>query len=413
MDVVDVLIVGAGHAGANCAMELRKAGFEGSVMLLSDETELPYERPPLTKDYFTGDRGGEQIRFRTAEAWLERGIEVRLAHRVEAIEPEAHRVRLADGATLQYGKLVWAAGGTPRRLACEGATLAGVHVIRAKHDIDALKADLAGREHVVIVGGGYVGLEAAASLTKLGGVRVTVVEAQDRLLARVAGEPLSAFIEGEHRARGVEIVTGAQVAALKGRDGRVSAVELADGRSIAADLVIAGIGIVPTAQLLLDAGAQGGNGVDVDEQCRTTLPDVYAIGDCARRAHPLVAGAALRIESVPSALEHAQIVAASITGKPAPKPGVPWFWSTQYDLRIQMAGIPDGYDEVAVRGDLAARSFLVLYLRGGRLIALDAVNATKDYVQGRALLAADVTLTREQLEDLSVPLQARMPVASA
>ncbi|WP_186036690.1 NAD(P)/FAD-dependent oxidoreductase [Burkholderia gladioli] len=413
MDVVDVLIVGAGHAGANCAMELRKAGFEGSVMLLSDETELPYERPPLTKDYFTGDRGGEQIRFRTAEAWLERGIEVRLAHRVEAIEPEAHRVRLADGATLQYGKLVWAAGGTPRRLACEGATLAGVHVIRAKHDIDALKADLAGREHVVIVGGGYVGLEAAASLTKLGGVRVTVVEAQDRLLARVAGEPLSAFIEGEHRARGVEIVTGAQVAALKGRDGRVSAVELADGRSIAADLVIAGIGIVPTAQRLLDAGAQGGNGVDVDEQCRTTLPDVYAIGDCARRAHPLVAGAALRIESVPSALEHAQIVAASITGKPAPKPGVPWFWSTQYDLRIQMAGIPDGYDEVAVRGDLAARSFLVLYLRGGRLIALDAVNATKDYVQGRALLAADVTLTREQLEDLSVPLQARMPVASA
>lgn len=413
MDVVDVLIVGAGHAGANCAMELRKAGFEGSVMLLSDETELPYERPPLTKDYFTGDRGGEQIRFRTAEAWLERGIEVRLAHRVEAIEPEAHRVRLADGATLQYGKLVWAAGGAPRRLACEGATLAGVHVIRAKHDIDALKADLAGREQVVIVGGGYVGLEAAASLTKLGGVRVTVVEAQDRLLARVAGEPLSAFIEGEHRARGVEIVTGAQVAALKGRDGRVSAVELADGRSIAADLVIAGIGIVPTAQLLLDAGAQGGNGVDVDEQCRTTLPDVYAIGDCARRAHPLVAGAALRIESVPSALEHAQIVAASITGKPLPKPGVPWFWSTQYDLRIQMAGIPDGYDEVAVRGDLAARSFLVLYLRGGRLIALDAVNATKDYVQGRALLAADVTLTREQLEDLSVPLQARMPVASA
>ncbi|WP_186063759.1 NAD(P)/FAD-dependent oxidoreductase [Burkholderia gladioli] len=413
MDVVDVLIVGAGHAGANCAMELRKAGFEGSVMLLSDETELPYERPPLTKDYFTGDRGGEQIRFRTAEAWLERGIEVRLAHRVEAIEPEAHRVRLADGATLQYGKLVWAAGGTPRRLACEGATLAGVHVIRAKHDIDALKADLAGREHVVIVGGGYVGLEAAASLTKLGGVRVTVVEAQDRLLARVAGEPLSAFIEGEHRARGVEIVTGAQVAALKGRDGRVSAVELADGRSIAADLVIAGIGIVPTAQLLLDAGAQGGNGVDVDSQCRTTLPDVYAIGDCARRAHPLVAGAALRIESVPSALEHAQIVAASITGKPLPKPGVPWFWSTQYDLRIQMAGIPDGYDEVAVRGELAARSFLVLYLRGGRLIALDAVNATKDYVQGRALLAADVTLTREQLEDLSVPLQARMPVASA
>lgn len=413
MDVVDVLIVGAGHAGANCAMELRKAGFEGSVMLLSDETELPYERPPLTKDYFTGDRGGEQIRFRTAEAWLERGIEVRLAHRVEAIEPEAHRVRLADGATLQYGKLVWAAGGAPRRLACEGATLAGVHVIRAKHDIDALKADLAGREQVVIVGGGYVGLEAAASLTKLGGVRVTVVEAQDRLLARVAGEPLSAFIEGEHRARGVEIVTGAQVAALKGRDGRVSAVELADGRSIAADLVIAGIGIVPTAQLLLDAGAQGGNGVDVDEQCGTTLPDVYAIGDCARRAHPLVAGAALRIESVPSALEHAQIVAASITGKPLPKPGVPWFWSTQYDLRIQMAGIPDGYDEVAVRGDLAARSFLVLYLRGGRLIALDAVNATKDYVQGRALLAADVTLTREQLEDLSVPLQARMPVASA
>ncbi|WP_186042683.1 NAD(P)/FAD-dependent oxidoreductase [Burkholderia gladioli] len=413
MDVVDVLIVGAGHAGANCAMELRKAGFEGSVMLLSDETELPYERPPLTKDYFTGDRGGEQIRFRTAEAWLERGIEVRLAHRVEAIEPEAHRVRLADGATLQYGKLVWAAGGTPRRLACDGATLAGVHVIRAKHDIDALKADLAGREHVVIVGGGYVGLEAAASLTKLGGVRVTVVEAQDRLLARVAGEPLSAFIEGEHRARGVEIVTGAQVTALTGRDGRVSAVELADGRSIAADLVIAGIGIVPTAQLLLDAGAQGGNGVDVDPQCRTTLPDVYAIGDCARRAHPLVAGAALRIESVPSALEHAQIVAASITGKPLPKPGVPWFWSTQYDLRIQMAGIPDGYDEVAVRGELAARSFLVLYLRGGRLIALDAVNATKDYVQGRALLAADVTLTREQLEDLSVPLQARMPVASA
>ncbi|MBN3723161.1 NAD(P)/FAD-dependent oxidoreductase [Burkholderia sp. Ac-20379] len=411
MDVLDVVIVGAGHAGANCAAELRKAGFEGSVALLSDEAELPYERPPLTKDYFTGERGGEQIRFRTAEAWLERNIDVRLSQRVEAIEPEAHRVRLADGTLLGYRKLVWAAGGSPRRLACEGATLAGVHVIRGKHDIDGLKADLAGRKHVVIVGGGYVGLEAAASLTKLGGVQVTVIEAQDRLLARVAGAALSAFIEGEHRGRGVEIVTGAQVTALKGQDGRVAAVELADGRSIAADVVIAGIGIVPTVQGLLDAGAQGGNGVVVDEQCRTSLPDVYAIGDCALRVHPLVTGGALRIESVPNALEHAQIVAASIVGKPQPKPGVPWFWSTQYDLRIQMAGIPDGYDDVAVRGDVAARAFTVLYLRGGRVIALDAVNATKEYVQGRALIAADVTLTREQLEDLSVPLQARMPAA--
>lgn len=412
MDVLDVVIVGAGHAGANCAAELRKAGFEGTVALLSDEAEQPYERPPLTKDYLTGDRGAEQIRFRTPEAWHERAIDVRLAHRVEAVDAEAHVLRLADGSALRYGKLVWAAGGTPRRLGCEGATLDGIHVIRAKHDIDALKADLAGREHVVVVGGGYVGLEAAAALTKLGGVRVTVVEAQARLLARVAGEALSSFVEAEHRGRGVEIVTGAQVAALKGRDGRVASVELADGRSIAADLVIAGIGIVPNAQLLIDAGAQGSNGVDVDEACRTSLPDVYAIGDCARRAHPLVAGDALRIESVPNAVEQAGIVAAAITGKPAPKPGVPWFWSTQYDLRIQMAGISDGYDEVVVRGDVAARAFVVLYLRGGRVIALDAVNATKEYVQGRALIATDVVLTREQLEDMSVPLQARMPAAS-
>ncbi|KHJ63878.1 NAD(P)/FAD-dependent oxidoreductase, partial [Burkholderia glumae] len=261
-------------------------------------------------------------------------------------------------------------------------------------------------------GGGYVGLEAAAALTKLGGVRVTVVEAQARLLARVAGEALSAFVEAEHRGRGVEIVTGAQVAALAGRDGRVASVELADGRSIAADLVIVGIGIVPNAQPLLDAGARGSNGVDVDEACLTSLPDVYAIGDCACRAHPLVAGGARRIESVPNAVEQAGIVAAAITGKPAPKPGVPWFWSTQYDLRIQMAGIADGHDEVVVRGDVAARAFVVLYLRGGRVIALDAVNATKEYVQGRALIAADVVLTREQLEDVSVPLQARMPAAS-
>ncbi len=413
MDVLDVVIVGAGHAGANCAMELRKAGFEGTIALLSDEAELPYERPPLSKDYFTGERDAEKIRFRTAEAWQERSIDLRLSHRVEALEPDTHRVRLADGSVLGYRRLVWAAGGAPRRLSCEGAELAGVHVIRGKHDIDALKADLSGREHVVIVGGGYVGLEAAASLTKLGGVRVTVIEAQDRLLARVAGAALSAFIEAEHRARGVEIVTGAQVTALRGRDGRVAAVELADGRSLDADLVIVGIGIVPTVQLLIEAGAQGGNGVNVDEQCRTSLADVYAIGDCALRTHPLVAGAALRIESVPNSLEQAQIVAASIVGKPQPKPGVPWFWSTQYDLRIQMAGIPADYDEVAVRGDVAARAFTVFYLRGGRVIALDAVNAVKDYVAGRALIPVDVTLTRAQLEDPAVALASHMPAAGA
>ena len=400
----DVLIVGGGHGGAQAAIALRQAKFVGSIAVVGDEHEYPYERPPLSKDYFAGEKAFERIMIRPPAFWGEREIIMLLGKRVDTVDAAAHEVKTADGETIGYGQMIWATGGSPRWLQCEGGNLDGVHVVRNRSDVDAMLDGLDDVSSVVVIGGGYIGLEAAAVLSKMG-KQVTVMEALDRVLARVAGEELSRFYEAEHRAHGVDVQLGVEVSCIEGKDGRVSGVRLADDTVIPAQMVIVGIGIIPAVVPLLHAGASGGSGVDVDEYCRTSLPDIFAIGDCAAHANDFAGGAVMRVESVQNANDMANAVVKSITGELTAYHAVPWFWSNQYDLRLQTVGLSTGYDATVLRGDPATRSFSVIYLKQGKVIALDCVNMVKDYVQGKALVVGGMALAQEVLADNSKTLK--------
>jgi 3-phenylpropionate/trans-cinnamate dioxygenase ferredoxin reductase component len=400
----DVLIVGGGHAGAQAAIALRMAKFDGTIAIVGEEPDLPYERPPLSKEYFAGEKDYDRLLLRPARFWDERDIIMRLGERVDAVDPGARTVTTSCGATIGYGKLIWATGGHARALPLPGGDLAGVQGVRTRADADAMIAAAATARQVVVIGGGYIGLEAAAVLRKAG-KPVVLLEAMDRVLARVAGEPLSRFFEAEHRAHGVDLRTGVSIAALEG-ERRVTGVRLADGSIIPADLVIVGIGIVPAVEPLIAAGAAGSNGVAVDVQQRTSLPDIYAVGDCALHSNGFADGAAIRLESVQNANDQATVAAKDIAGvADAAYNAVPWFWSNQYDLKLQTVGLSSGFDDCIVRGDPATRSFSVVYLKDGGVIALDCVNATKDYVQGRALVLARARLAPARLADANVSLK--------
>ena len=384
---------------------LRQNGFAGSILVIGREPELPYERPPLSKEYLARDKTFDRIMIRPAAFWQDKGVEMALGHEVVAVDPEARSLRTADGVTLSYGNLIWATGGDARRLSCAGHDLTGVHGVRTRADADRLMAELdAGAKRAVVIGGGYIGLEAAAVLTKLG-CHVTLLEALPRVLARVAGEALSTFYQDEHRAHGVDLRTEVAVDCLEGDGTKVTGVRLADGHVLPADLVIVGIGIIPQVGPLLAAGAAGGNGVDVDEYCRTSLPHVYAIGDCAAHANDFADGAVIRLESVQNANDQATTAAKAICGTLVPYKATPWFWSNQYDLRLQTVGLSTGHDLAVLRGDPGTRSFSVVYLKQGKVIALDCVNMVKDYVQGKKLVEARAQIAAEQLADASVPLK--------
>lgn len=405
MDRADVVIVGTGHGGAHAAISLRQHGFDGSILMIGRDPEPPYERPPLSKEYLAGEKPFERILIRPPQFWPERGIDLRLGVHARAIDPQAHEVLTGDGARIGYDKLIWAAGGDARRLSCAGGDLAGVHSVRDRADIDRIRAELdGGAKRIVVIGGGYIGLEAAAVLTRLG-CTVTIVEALDRVLARVAGAELSKFFQREHIAHGVDLRLGATVEALEGENGWVRRVRLADGGEVACDLVVVGIGIIPAVGPLIAAGAAGANGVDVDEYCRTSLDDVYAIGDCAAHASPWAGGAVIRLESVQNANDMATTVARHICGAEDPYRAFPWFWSNQYDLKLQTAGLSLDHDETVVRGDPAERKFSVVYLKEGRVIALDCVNHTRDFVQGRKLIEARLDIDMAQLADNEMPLK--------
>jgi 3-phenylpropionate/trans-cinnamate dioxygenase ferredoxin reductase subunit len=395
----DVAIVGAGHGGAQAAIQLRQLGFAGSIGLIGAEPEPPYERPPLSKDYLTGDKPFERMLIRPEAFWDERKVDLVPGTVIALVDPDAKGLTSHAGERFGYGSLIWATGGVPRRLRCDGADLAGVHVVRCKAEVDRILAELPGARRVAVIGGGYIGLEAAAGFRKLG-KDVVVIEALDRVLARVAAEPISHFYEAEHRA----LRLGATVAALEGED-RVTAVRLKDGGRIPADLVVVGIGIEATVEPLLAAGAGGGNGVDVDAFCRTSLPDVYAVGDCAAHENGWAGGLRLRLESVQNATDMGSCAARAIAGAPEPYTAMPWFWSNQYDLRLQTVGLSVGHDSTLLRGDPGTRSFSLLYLRGGRVVALDCVNATRDYVQGRRLIEAGTLADPVALSDPAVPLK--------
>jgi 3-phenylpropionate/trans-cinnamate dioxygenase ferredoxin reductase subunit len=403
MEQYDILIVGAGHGGAQAAIALRQGKFEGSIAILGDEPELPYERPPLSKEYLAGDKSFDRILIRQPAFWDEREVTMLPGRRVVAVDPAAHRVTTDDGAGIGYGKLIWATGGQARRLSCDGHDLTGVHTVRTRADADRMIAELPAVTNAVVIGGGFIGLEAAAVLAKFG-KQVTLLEALDRVMARVAGQDLSNFYQEEHRAHGVDVRLGVAVTAIEGDD-KVTGVRLADGNVVPADLVVVGIGIVPAVEPLIAAGAEGGNGVRIDAQCRTSLLDIFAIGDCALHANRFADGAAVRLESVQNATDQATTAAKTILGEDVAYEATPWFWSNQYDLKLQTIGLSIGYDQAVVRGDPATRSFSVVHLKQGKVIALDCVNATKDYVQGRKLVETGAVIDAARLADASVPLK--------
>ena len=397
MTSYDILIVGGGHGGAQAAIALRQQGFAGSLAIVGAEPHPPYERPPLSKDYLAGEKEFERLLIRPLAFWAERNVDLLLGQAVVAVSPDAKIVTLEDDTQLGYGTLIWAAGGKAKRLSCEG--FERVHTIRDRSDTDRLLAELPEVKRVAVIGGGYIGLEAAAVLRKLGR-EVVLLEALDRVLARVAGEPISRFYEAEHRAQGVDVRTGT------GMDSIVpEGVRLADGEIVPADLIVAGIGIDTSIGPLAEAGAVTGNGVHVDEYCRTSLADIYAIGDCAAHENLFAGGARIRLESVQNANDQANCVARAIMRAPEPYAATPWFWSNQYDLKLQTVGLSQGHDDLVVRGDPAERSFSVVYLRDGRVIALDCVNAVRDYVQGRKLIETAAAPDKAALADATVLLK--------
>ena len=350
----DVTIVGAGHGGAQTAIQLRQLGFSGSIGLIGAEAELPYERPPLSKEYLTGEKAFERMLIRPAAFWAERGVTLMPGTRVAAVDAAAKTVETEAGERIGYGTLVWATGGVPRRLGCAGAGFAGVHVVRCKAEVDAILAELPRAQRVAVVGGGYIGLEAAAAMRKLG-KDVVLVEALDRVLARVAGEEISRFFEAEHRAHGVDLRLGAGVAQIEGREGRATGVTLQDGGTLPADMISVGIGIEAAVEPLLSAGAAGANGVDVDGFCRTSLPEVYAVGDCAAHENRWAGGLRVRLESVQNAHDMAATAANAIAGTPEPYDAMPWFWSNQYDLKLQSVGLEWGVvTDKEVREEIAS-----------------------------------------------------------
>ena len=399
---MSVVIIGAGQAAAQLVDSLRRRGYAGALTMVGDEG-LPYQRPPLSKKYLAGELGLDRLQLRQPGYFVEQRVDLRLGRRATEIDRVAKRVRLDDGATLDYEHLVIATGSHPRRLKMPGADLGGVHYLRSLSDADQLRTEVHVGQHAVIIGGGYIGLEVAATLRQLG-MEVTVLEMAERVMNRVVAEPVSRYYEREHANHGVKIELGARVLALHGdSNGRVSSVET-DRGSIAANLVVVGIGVLPTDEIAQNAGLACDNGVVVDEYCQTSDPAIFAIGDCSN--HPSTHyRRRVRLESVDNAFEQANTVAANITGTPTKHDRVPWFWSDQYHHKLLIVGLADGHDQAILRGDPANHSFSVCYLRDGEFIAIDTVNMAKDQMAARKLIASRMRPDASKLANLSVALK--------
>ena len=401
-----ILIVGAGHAGGTAASLLRQLGWTGPVTLVGEEPVAPYQRPPLSKAWLKGEADAASLALRPESFYAEHRIELRLAARAERIERTGSggEVRLADGEALTYDRLILATGSRARRIPLPGLELEGVLELRTAADADRLKAVLKAGARLAVVGGGYIGLEAAASARALGAEAV-VIELQPRLLARVAHETLSAFVHDYHRARGVRFELAAGVEALEGEDGRIAAVRLADGRRMPCDAALIGVGAVPNQELAEAASLACDNGVVVDLAARTSDPCIYAIGDCTRRPLPLYRCMG-RLESVPNALEQAKQAAADLCGTKPPAPETPWFWSDQFDLKLQIAGLPLDAVRTVVRGEPSTARFAVFHLNGeDQIQAVEAINAPPEFMAGRQLIASRKPVQPSKLSDISISMK--------
>ena len=399
-----VVIIGAGHAGGTAAALLRQYGHEGPILLAGEEPAPPYQRPPLSKAWLKGEADLEALLLRPESFYAEQDIELRTGVTATAIDAAGKTVMFADGTVEPYDFLILATGSTARKLPLPGADRPDLLELRTLADAERLKAVLAPGRRLAVVGGGYVGLEAAASARALGAEAV-VVERMDRVLARVASRTLSDFFTGYHRARGVEILTSAEVTGFED-----AGVRLADGRLIAADAVLVGVGAVASMALAASAGLACENGVVVDETAHTSDANIWAVGDVTWRPVPVHDGRMHRLESVPNALEQAKQAASAIVGRAAPAHEVPWFWSDQYDLKLQIAGLPDGADRQVVRGDPTVTadgaSLAVFHLKGDRIICVEAVNAPTEFMGGRQLILRGTPVDVDKLADPAVSMKA-------
>jgi 3-phenylpropionate/trans-cinnamate dioxygenase ferredoxin reductase subunit len=397
-----ILIIGGGQAGAQAVDTLRREGFGGRLVLIGDEPELPYQRPPLSKKYLSGEMAADRLLFRHRSFYDEHRVELKLGRRAVRLDTAARRVELADGEQLAYDRLLLCLGAESRRLTCPGAALSGVHYLRALADIAPIQAGFKPQARVVIIGGGYIGLETAATCRKMG-CEVTVLEMADRVMNRVVAPSVSQYFAREHGAHGVTIICDTRVVCLEG-EGRVERVVCADGTRHAADLVIVGVGAVATTELAGAAGLACDNGIVVDEYCRTSDASIYAAGDCTN--HPsLRFGRRVRLESVDNAFEQAKSAALNLLGRPTAHDRVPWFWSDQFDDKLLIVGLSQDYDRQVLRGDPAARSFSVCYLKGRELLAVEAVNHSRDYMAARKLIAERALVHVERLADSQIALK--------
>ena len=385
-----IVIVGAGHAAGQAAASLRQEGYEGEVVIIGDEPHIPYQRPPLSKQYLSGEQGIERVYLRPEKFYASKNITVKTGVRVEQINTVRQTVTTDGEETIVYEKLLIATGSRPRRLNIPGSDLPGIHYLRTISDVDAIRADMAPGKKMVIVGGGYIGLEVASVGIKQE-LEVHVLEMEARILQRVTTPEMSTFYHELHAGRGVHVHTSTAVSGFSG-DGRVQAVlcnKENDEQAFPADLVVVGIGIIPNVELANDAGIDCDNGIVVDDRCRTSVANVFAAGDCTNHPNPLL-NRRLRLESVPNAMEQARVAASSMSGGEKRYASIPWFWSDQYELKLQMVGFSADGDTQVVRGDKAGNRFAVFYLKNGTLVAADAVNSPREFMVCKQLVGKPV-----------------------
>ena len=397
-----VVIAGAGHAAGQIVVSLRQHKYDGEIVLVGNEPHLPYQRPPLSKKFLAGELPAERLYLKPESFYDDPAINLQLESQIVAIDRDAKYLQIENGSDIAYDKLVIATGSRVRRLAIEGTDLKGVHYLRSIADVDGIRNDMDAGKKIVIIGAGYIGLEVAA-VARLAGLSVTVIEIADRVMSRVVSPETSDFYQIEHTNQGVRFRLSTGVSSLNGKK-RVRSVTTSEEEDIPADLVVIGVGIQPNTELATGAGLDVDNGIVVDDHCRTGDPDIFAVGDCT--SHPnAIYNRRLRLESVHNAVEQAKTAAANICGQDVTYTQVPWFWSDQYDLKLQIAGLSEGYDDVVIRGNPAERSFSCLYLREGRLIAVDAINAPRDFVQSKQLIADRAEIKMEKLADTATPLK--------
>jgi 3-phenylpropionate/trans-cinnamate dioxygenase ferredoxin reductase component len=386
-----VVIVGAGHAAGQVAASLRQDGHEGPIIMLGDEPVIPYQRPPLSKQYLSGEQAIERVYLRPQKFYDDKNIDVRTGVTVDEIDRAAKSVHTTAGDTIGYDHLIIATGSRARKLSIEGSALGGIHYLRSVADVDAIRGEMAPGKKLVIVGGGYIGLE-VASVAVVAGLEVHVIEMEARILQRVTTADMSAYYHQLHVGRGVHIHVSTGVTGFTGANGRVTAV-MAGDKSFPADLVIVGIGIIPNIEIAKEAGISCENGIVVDEHCRTSDPDIYAIGDCTNHPNPLL-GRRLRLESVPNAMEQARVASANIRGDAKTYAAIPWFWSDQYELKLQMVGFSADGNQQVLRGNKAANQFAVFYLKDGVVVAADAVNSPKEFMLCKQMIGKPVDATK-------------------